>query len=532
MLISLKMSVAATKGGGKDFQRGASGAISLVIFSAIVRIEIVPHLQPNDLQSHMATLGLKAEKKDQTTGIIETDQPVTYASRPCAIKQAQVERPDPNCMRLGDKNRPLHLAKHPNAAPGPQLEIIAVRMALAQETTQIGNSAQPLEKEKAQNRERHPDYPGVNNDFADPYLASESTPEGRDTLRRAGYFPAPSGSKEAEIEAEIERTLRLLASRDLTPAEIPGRFIRSCTPEEQQYLCRNLNAINAHASAAVHIQKYGSFERANNIAVNTTTPIGTFGVGPIMENMCDLAIGVQDTDRTSSTHGPVIGDRRPLILMNNEGGTLQVAAITSFGGADGIGRRAPPRDKEKEYALLVDELASDPKPSPGVRILGCSEAMLKPQGSWVRLSRFHELPEWAPIEWSSGRISIDAHAVLADAFNFGSGHILREIGESRKIRQKIELRKVGGDTAQREERGKKQKRDMKEIIEREERLKAQKDGSREQSEHSGIVDTPTTSSSKINESKTHQQRWLYSRNQEQQHVPIPPESSGDSKSLE
>ncbi|KAI7554418.1 hypothetical protein KC331_g567 [Hortaea werneckii] len=205
-----------------------------------------------------------------------------------------------------------------------------------------GNSVQPLEKEKLQYVKGQPDYPGVNNDFADPYLASESTPEGRDTLRRAEYFPAPSGSKEAETEAGIERALRLLTSRELRPAEIPGRFIRSCTPEEQQNLCRNLNAINAHASAAVHIQKYGSFDRANNIAENTTTPIGTFGVGPIIENMCDLAIGVQDTDRTSSTHGPVIGDRRPLILMNNEGGTLQVAAITSFGGADGNGRRAPP----------------------------------------------------------------------------------------------------------------------------------------------------------------------------------------------
>ncbi|KAI7368519.1 hypothetical protein KC354_g2609 [Hortaea werneckii] len=348
-----------------------------------------------------------------------------------------------------------------------------------------GNSVQPLEKERLQYVKRQPDYPGVNNDFADPYLASESTPEGRDTLRRAEYFPAPSGSKEAETEAGIERALRLLTSRELRPAEIPGRFIRSCTPEEQQYLCRNLNAINAHASAAVHIQKYGSFDRANNIAGNTTTPIGTFGVGPIMENMCDLAIGVEDTDRKSSTHGPVIGDRRPLILMNNEGGTLQVAAITSFGGADGNGRRAPPRVKEKEYALLVDELASDPKPSPGVRMLGCSGAMLKPQGSWVRLSRFHELPEWAPIEWSSGRISIDAHAMLADAFNLASGHILREIGESRRIRKEIELKKVGGDAAQREERGKKQERDMKEIREREERLKAQKNGSGEQSEHPG-----------------------------------------------
>lgn len=118
-------------------------------------------------------------------------------------------------------------------------------------------------------------------------------------------------------------------------------------------------------------------------------------------------------------------------------------------------------------------------------MLGCSGAMLKPQGSWVRLSRFHELPEWAPIEWSSGRISIDAHAMLADAFNFASGHILNEIGESRRIRKEVELRKVGGDAAQREERGKKQERDMKEIREIEERLKAQKNGSGEQSEHPG-----------------------------------------------
>ncbi|KAI6842002.1 hypothetical protein KC340_g2149 [Hortaea werneckii] len=347
------------------------------------------------------------------------------------------------------------------------------------------NGVQPLEKEQAQYWKGQPDYSGVNNDFADPYLASASTPESRDTLNRAEYFPAPSGSKEAETEAVIERALRRLASSDLKPAEIPGRFIRSCTAEQQQYLCRNLNALTAHASAAVHHQQYGSFDSANNVVENTTTPIGTLGLGPIMENMCDLAIGVQDIDRTNSTHGPVIGDRRPLILMNNEGGTLQVASITSFGGAVGNGRRAPPRGKEKEYALLVDELASGQDSSPGVRVVGCSGAMLKQQGSWVRLSRFHELPAWAPMEWSNGRISIAAHAVLADAFNFASGHILRDVGESRKIRRAIELRKVGGDAAQREERGNKQQREMKEIIETEERLKAQKNCSKEQSEHSG-----------------------------------------------
>ncbi|KAI6860703.1 hypothetical protein KC343_g363 [Hortaea werneckii] len=348
-----------------------------------------------------------------------------------------------------------------------------------------GNGVQPLEKEKAQYWKGQPSYPGVNNDFADPYLASESTPEGRDTLRRAEYFPAPKGSKEAETEAAIERALRLLASSDLTPSEIPGRFILSCTAEEQQHLCRNLNALTAHASAAVHHQQYGSFDNANNIAENTATPIGTFGLGPIMENMCDLAIGVQDTDRANSIHGPVVGDRRPLILMNNEEGTLQVASITSFGGADGNGRGIPPPGKEKEYALLVDELASDPESSPGVRILGCSGATLKPQGSWVRLSRFHELPEWAPIEWSSGKISIAAHDVLADAFNFATRHPLRQDGESRKIRRAIELREVGGNAAQREERGKRQQREMKEIIEREERLKAQKYGSRGESERPG-----------------------------------------------
>lgn len=40
-------------------------------------------------------------------------------------------------MGVEGKIRQRHLAKHPNAAAGPQLEIVAVGMALAQETTRM-----------------------------------------------------------------------------------------------------------------------------------------------------------------------------------------------------------------------------------------------------------------------------------------------------------------------------------------------------------------------------------------------------------
>lgn len=85
----------------------------------------------------MTTLGRKPEEKDQTTRTIEIDQPVTYASNLYAIKQRQLERPNPVCMRTGGKTRPLHLEKHPGAAADLQLGIIAVRMALVLETTRI-----------------------------------------------------------------------------------------------------------------------------------------------------------------------------------------------------------------------------------------------------------------------------------------------------------------------------------------------------------------------------------------------------------
>ncbi|KAI6858949.1 hypothetical protein KC338_g7486 [Hortaea werneckii] len=269
--------------------------------------------------------------------------------------------------------------------------------------------------------------------------------------------------------------------------------------------------MTAHAFATVYRQMYGALDRARNTEKNQSIAEGTIGFGPVVEFMYDFGIGVQDADRIDSIHGPIICDRRPLILLSNaKRGILQVASITSFGGADGKGRGAPPPGKEDEYAQLVDELASDNAASSEKRLIACSWTGTKPQGSWVRLSRFHELPGWTPIQWGMGMISVAAHEVLADGFNFSPDHVLRKEGISRKARQETIVEAAGGDAAKREERGKRQQRQMGSIRQQEELRKASK-RSKENAGHQseGVeLEAPSKTTQKVN---LHHEESVYDR---------------------
>ncbi|KAI7214169.1 hypothetical protein KC333_g6156 [Hortaea werneckii] len=337
--------------------------------------------------------------------------------------------------------------------------------------------------ETTNDHERRSRYQGMENEYADPYIASSDTPEGLDNLERAEYVPAPNQSQEANTERQVEALIRMLASQKLTPAAIPGHLFRSFATAAKETISQTLNIMTAHASAAVYRQTYGTLDRARNAEKNQSIDVGTIGFGPVIEFMYDFGIGVQDTDRINSTHGPIICDRRPLILLNNtKRGILQVASITSFGGADGNGRGAPPPGKEDEYARLVDELASDHASPSEKRLIACSWTGTKPQGSWVRLSQFHELPSWIPIQWDMGMISAAAHEVLADGFNFAPDHVLRKEGIMRKARQKTTLEAAGGDAAKREERRKRQQRQM-EIIRQQEELNKVEKKSKDNDDH-------------------------------------------------
>ncbi|KAI6881865.1 hypothetical protein KC363_g8693 [Hortaea werneckii] len=342
-------------------------------------------------------------------------------------------------------------------------------------------------------------YQGMQNQFADPYIASPDTPEGRDTLRRAEYRPVPDDSIEADARRFITPMLEMVASRNLTPAEIPGEFFMNVNADEQLRICRNLSILLSHSAAGVYRHTYGNFNKARNVKNNKGAALGTIGLGPITEVLYDFGVGVHDTDRANTTHGPTIGDRRPLILLDKGShGMLRVASITSFGGSDGNGRGAPPPDGEDEYALLVDELASDPPGLSGKNVVRYSGSAMKPKGSWVRLGRYHELPYSTPIEWNLGRISIDAHGVLADAFKFAADHPFREQGIVRRQKRATELEEAGGDAATREERGKRQEREMSQIREREQ---MQKSARKVPEVHQGEETKPTPRESIVREGR-------------------------------
>ncbi|KAI7238939.1 hypothetical protein KC330_g2254 [Hortaea werneckii] len=164
--------------------------------------------------------------------------------------------------------------------------------------------------------ERRPFYQGMQNQFADPYIASPDTPEGRDTLQRAEYRPVPDTSIEADARRLITPILEMVASRDLMPAEIPGEFFLTVNAEDQLRICRYLSILLSHSAAGVYRHVYGDFNKARNIKNNKGTALGTIGIGPITEVLYDFGVGVHDTDRANSTQGATIGDRRPFILLD------------------------------------------------------------------------------------------------------------------------------------------------------------------------------------------------------------------------
>ncbi|KAK4549460.1 hypothetical protein LTR36_006457 [Oleoguttula mirabilis] len=273
--------------------------------------------------------------------------------------------------------------------------------------------------------------PGRLNKFADPYVLSENTAEGRDMLQRDEFKPAPQGSQEQVTEQQVTAFIHYLASTKLKPAEIPGHVIRQLEIQQLRQLSENLTILGSRPMGALVVQNYGELDKVANARNNTAVKMSAFGKGAIVENLFDLGIGVDDTDRFNSVHGPGIGDCRHIVLIDRVGGNMHVAAVTAFGGADNNGAGRPPVGQEDEYALLLDEMDTTTAVPPGITmVIRCSHVLLTmPTSSYVRLSKTFELPIWTSVKWS-GHADIGGHKTLADAFRYGESHKLRVEGEN------------------------------------------------------------------------------------------------------
>ncbi|RMY50817.1 hypothetical protein D0865_06690 [Hortaea werneckii] len=274
--------------------------------------------------------------------------------------------------------------------------------------------------------------------FADPYLLCKDTKQGQAIHRAAEFQPAAPGSSEARTEGQIASMLDTLASWPLRPAEIPGHRVLSYSSQEINQLWQSWSIIGSHLAAAVYREKYGELDRAKNARENSKATVGSFGVAPISDILYDSAIGVDDIDRTNGIHGAGLGDQRHIILLNKaDDGRLEVAAVTSFGGARG---EAPA----------------------GTCVIRYSEVPLtKPGSSWVRLNQIFKLPAWAPVTWGKGRIGLESYDVIADAFRFEVGHRLRVEGARRKREWNAKVASCGYDATKLEERRIRQEREMK-----------------------------------------------------------------------
>lgn len=295
--------------------------------------------------------------------------------------------------------------------------------------------------------------------FADPYLLCKDTKQGQDTYRAAEFRPAALGSSEARTEGQIASVFDSLAARPLRPAEIPGHRVFSYSSQEINQLWQSWSIIGSHLAAAVYREKYGELDRAKNARENSKATVGYFGVAPISDILYDSTIGVDDIDRTNGVHGAGLGDQRHIILLNKaDDGRLEVATVTSFGGARGESKGRPPRGQEHHFALLITELDQAPA---GTCVIRYSEVPLtKPGLSWIRLNQIFKLPAWAPVTWGKGRIGIESYDVIADAFKFEAGHRLRVEGARRKREWNAKVASCGDDATKLEERRIRQEREM------------------------------------------------------------------------
>ncbi|RMY25713.1 hypothetical protein D0867_00540 [Hortaea werneckii] len=245
--------------------------------------------------------------------------------------------------------------------------------------------------------------------------------------------------------------LDTLASRPLKPAEIPGHRVLSYSSREISQLWQSWNILGSHLAAAVYREKYGELDRAKNARENSKATVGYFGIAPISDILYDSAIGVDDIDRTNGIHGAGLGDQRHIILLNKaDDGRLEVAAVTSFGGAQGESKGKPPRGQEHHFGLLITELDQAPA---GTQVIKYSEVPLtKPGSSWVRLNHIFKLPAWAPVTWGKGRIGLESYDVIANAFKFEVGHRLRVEGARRKREWNAKVASCGDDATKLEAR--------------------------------------------------------------------------------
>ncbi|KAK5125028.1 hypothetical protein LTR85_001219 [Meristemomyces frigidus] len=312
------------------------------------------------------------------------------------------------------------------------------------------------------------------NKYADPYMLSESTREGRDMLLRDEFKPAPPGSPELLVEQQLTSLLQFLGSRDLKPAEIPGHLFRNLNGQQLRQVFMIINILGAHPAAALSRELYGDPDYAESTRKNSEMRPGAFGEAPISENLFDTRIGCHDTDRSNSIHGPLIGDRRHIILLKNTGSKLQVASITAFGGADGNGSGKPPRGQEHEYDFLLEENDTTTQIPAGITVVirYSHVVFTKPTSSYVRLSMYFELPSSASIAWS-GHASIKSHKTLADAFRFDEDHDLRAEGERQAHELAMKAREMGNDNEKLQERKERQERELREGRERKERDEAE-----------------------------------------------------------
>ncbi|RMY24822.1 hypothetical protein D0867_01120 [Hortaea werneckii] len=296
--------------------------------------------------------------------------------------------------------------------------------------------------------------------FADPYLLCKDTKQGQAIHRAAEFRPSAAGSSEARTEGQIASMLDTLASRPLRPAEIPGHRVLSYSSQQISQLWQSWSIIGSHLAAAVYREKYGELDRAKNALENSKATVGHFGIAPISDILYDSAIGVDDIDRTNGIHGAGLGDQRHIILLNKaDDGRLEVAAVTSFGGASGESKGRPPRGQEHNFGLLITELDQAPA---GTCVIRYSEVPLtKPGSSWVRLNQIFKLPAWAPVTWGKGRIGLESYDVIADAFKFEVGHRLRVEGARRKREWNAKVASCGYDATKLEERRIRQEREMK-----------------------------------------------------------------------
>ena len=277
--------------------------------------------------------------------------------------------------------------------------------------------------------------------FADPIIDHDRAAGRRPPLPGVANYSAveytkhPHGCPPTAAGLALKTYVDSMKDKKLKPEDIPGDYILNLQHKEPKTLADNHNLIGAQIYGKMYKDLYSRerFCTSNTEAANRWLP-GRLFTGPILEQLFDDNIGIDDSDRTTTIRGSVIGKDRVDLLMRAQGSASGQVSGQVISGTSISGKGKPPAQFQDEYIRIVhedEELHLDAEEAgriPIIRFRGASDLFKKitylrfTRTNWVNLAKTPNANE--------GTIVYEDFEKVADLMELKLDHEFRAEGRS------------------------------------------------------------------------------------------------------